>query len=674
MADEQTRRRVAELRTEIERHRYRYYVLADPDITDAAFDLLLRELERLEREHPELDDPDSPSHHVGAPPSPAFTPVEHRQQMLSLDNAFDVEELLAWADRVRRGLDGTTPAFTCELKVDGVAISLTYVDGEFRQAVTRGDGRVGEDVTPNVRTIEVIPAWLEMEPPPRLLEVRGEIYYPVAAFERMNAAREEAGQSRFANPRNAASGALRQKDPKITASRPLSMVCHGTGAVDGVSFSRHSEFLRALGAAGLPVSEATRTFDTVEEVREFIDYWGEHRHDADYELDGIVVKVDDLAQQRRLGSTSHAPRWAIAFKYPPEEQRTRLRDIQVNVGRTGKVTPFAVLEPVLVAGSTIGLATLHNEDQARFKDVRPGDVVIVRKAGDVIPEVIGPVLSERSEEVERAGPWKMPTTCPFCGSAIERLEGEAASYCTNVDCPNRLLESLDHFAGRGAMDIEGLGYETARLLLDRGLVTDIAGIYHLAAEDLEGLEGFGRKKVDNLLAAIEESKGRPLERLLVGLGIRHVGGTVARTLARHFGDMARLRGADAEEIAAVSGIGPIIAAAITQFFANPRNAALVDALRDAGVRMDTDRVDNAQTLAGRTVVLTGGLQGFTRDEAKQAVQDRGGRVTSSVSQKTSVVVVGAEPGTKAAKATELGVPTVDEDGFVTLLNTGRLPT
>ena len=673
MADEQARRRVAELRTEIERHRYRYYVLDDPDITDAEFDKLLRELEALERQHPELDDASSPSHHVGAPPSPAFTPIAHRQQMLSLDNAFDREEFFAWADRVERGLGGTTPAFTCELKVDGVAISLTYVDGEFRQAVTRGDGRVGEDVTPNVRTIGVIPAWLALDDPPTVLEVRGEIYYPVDAFERMNAAREEAGEARFANPRNAASGALRQKDPKITGSRPLSMVCHSMGVVEGVSFSHHSEFLRSLADAGLPVAGQTRTFDSVEDVWEFIQHWGERRHDADYEIDGVVVKVDDLSQQRRLGATSRAPRWAIAYKYPPEEQQTRLRDIQVNVGRTGKVTPFAVLEPVLVAGSTISLATLHNEDQARLKDVRPGDVVVVRKAGDVIPEVLGPVLGERSSDVEQAGPWQMPTTCPFCGSPIERLEGEAASYCTNIDCPNRLLESLAHFGSRGAMDIEGLGYETARLLLDRGLVKDLAGLYRLTAEDLLGLEGFGQKKVDNLLAGIEASKQQPLERLLVGLNMRHVGGTVARLLARHFGDMAGLRAADTEEIAAVGGIGPVIAAAIEQFFANPRNAALVDALAEVGVRMDTDRVETAATLDGWTVVLTGGLDGFTRDEAKQAVEDRGGRVTSSVSRKTSVVVVGADPGSKADKAADLGVPTVDEAGFVTLLDSGDLP-
>ncbi|HVM13543.1 MAG TPA: NAD-dependent DNA ligase LigA [Egibacteraceae bacterium] len=673
VADEQTRRTVEALRTEIEQHRYRYYILSDPQVTDAEFDALVRELAELEARHPDLDRPDSPTHKVGAPPSPAFAPVRHRQPMLSLDNAFDREELLAWTERVQRGLEGAAPAFVCELKVDGVAISLTYVEGRLEQAVTRGDGQTGEDVTPQVRTIEGVPSWLELSTAPALLEVRGEVYYPVAEFQAMNAAREEAGEPRFANPRNAASGALRQKDPAVTATRPLRLVCHGMGATEGLDVDSHSAFLALIGSAGLPVAGETRTVTDVDAVWAFIEEWREHRHKPVYEIDGMVVKVDDLAHQRRLGSTSKAPRWAIAFKYPPEEQQTRLRGIQVNVGRTGKVTPFAVLEPVLVAGSTISLATLHNEDQARLKDVRPGDTVIVRKAGDVIPEVLGAVLSQRPPEVEAAGPWQMPTTCPFCASPIQRLEGEAASYCTNLDCPNRLLESLAHFASRGAMDIEGLGYETAKMLLDRGLVGDLADIYHLQREDLLELERFGPKKVDNLLAGIEASKSRPLERLLVGLNIRHVGGNVARLIARHFSHMDNLRAADAPAIAAVGGVGPVIAQAVRGFFDNPRNAALVDKLAAAGVRMDTEFVRGPATLQGRTVVLTGGLEGFTRDEAKQAVEDRGGKVTSSVSKKTSAVVVGADPGSKADKAAELGVPTIDEDAFVTLLETGELP-
>jgi DNA ligase (NAD+) len=677
------RARVEELRDEIERHRYSYYILDDAEIPDAAFDALMAELMALEAEHPELDDPDSPTHKVGAPPSPAFTTVDHRLPMLSLDNSFDEAELDAWFDRVERGLEGAAPSYTCELKVDGVAISLTYAGGRLQRAVTRGDGRTGEDVTPNVRTIAGLGGRLRMEDPPALLEVRGEIYYPVEAFERMNAAREEAGEPRFANPRNAASGALRQKDPRITAQRPLAMVCHSSGAEEGIGFPSHSAFLAALRDAGLPVADETRTCDVRTEVWAYIEHWREHRHDPAYELDGVVIKVDDRGQQRRLGRTSRAPRWAIAFKYAPEEKQTLLRGIEVNVGRTGKVTPFAVLEPVLVAGSTIGLATLHNEDQARLKDARPGDTVIVRKAGDVIPEVIGPVLSKRPRAVEAAGPWQMPTACPFCGSPIERLEGEAASYCTNIDCPNRLLESLAHFASRGAMDIEGLGYETAKILLEAGLLNDVAGIYHLDHDRLLATRGLGPKdpgkkgaptaRVDNLLAGIEGSKQQPLERLLVGLGIRMLGGTLARDVARAFGTLDALRNADEETLAAVSGMGPTRAQAVHRFFANERNAALVDRLVAAGLRTDTDRAEVNATLDGWTVVLTGGLDGFTRDEAKQAVEDRGGKVTSSVSRKTSLVVVGIDPGTKADKAAELGVPQADEEGFVRLLDTGDLP-
>ena len=672
MADAALRRRAAELASEIERHRYRYFVLDDPEVPDATFDALVAELAELEREHPGLQRPDSPTHKVGAPPDPAFTPVAHRQPMGSLDNAFDRQSLDEWFERVRRGLEGVAARYTCELKVDGVAIGLSYVAGWLERAVTRGDGVTGEDITAGARTIGAIPEALALDEPPPLLEVRGEVYYPVDAFERMNAAREEAGEPRFANPRNAASGALRQKDPRVTGQRPLSMVCHGMGAVEGLGVTSHSGFLGLLADAGLPVAPETRTFEAPDQVHDFIDYWREHRHDPVYEIDGVVVKIDDHPHQRQLGSTSRAPRWAIAFKYPPEERETRLRDVTVNVGRTGKVTPFARLEPVLVAGSTISTATLHNEDQAALKDVRPGDVVIVRKAGDVIPEVVGYVASKRPPEVEAAGPWRMPSTCPFCGSEIVRLDGEAASYCANIDCPNRLVESLAHVASRGALDIEGLGYETVRLLLDEGLVDDVVGLFSLDREALLELEGFGEKRVDNLLGAIEAAKGQPLERLLVALGIRHIGSTVARLLARHFGDLEALRSASADEIAAVDGIGPIIAQAVRAFFDNPRNAELVDGLVAAGVRTDTDSAPRSDLLEGWTLVITGALEGFTRDEAKQAVLDRGGKVTSSVSVKTSAVVVGADPGTKADRAAELAVPTLDEGAFAHLLATGQL--
>ncbi len=673
-ADEQTRLRVESLRDQIAEHRHRYYTLSAPEVTDAEFDALVRELRELEAAHPELDTPDSPTHTVGAPPSAAFAPVVHRQPMLSLDNAFADDDLRRWAERNARILEGAAPCYTCELKVDGVAISLSYRDGRLERAVTRGDGRVGEDVTANVRTIAGIPDRLRLADPPALLEARGEIYYPVAAFEAMNEARERAGEARFANPRNAASGALRQKDPRITASRPLAVVCHGMGAVEGLAVARHGEFLALLGQAGLPVAEQTRTFGDLDEVSAYVAYWGERRHDADYEIDGVVVKIDELAQQRVLGATSHGPRWAIAFKYPPEEQQTVLTDIFVNVGRTGKVTPFASFEPVRVSGSTLQLATLHNEDQARLKDVRPGDTIIVRKAGDVIPEVVGPVLSLRPPQVEAAGPWRMPTTCPFCGSPIERLPGESASFCSNVDCPNRLLESLAHFAGRGAMDIEGLGYETARILRDRGLVSNLADVYRLTADDLLPLEGFARKKVDLLLAGIEASKQQPLERLLIALNIRMIGGTVARVIARHFGTMAALQAAPAEQIAAIAGVGPIRAQALRRFLDNPSTGSLLADLAARGVRMDTETVTVGDALAGHTVVVTGNLAGFTRDEAKQAITDRGGKSTSTVSAKTSVLVVGSDPGAqKVAKAAELGVPTVDEAGFAQLLETGIVP-
>ncbi|MEE8599791.1 NAD-dependent DNA ligase LigA [Euzebya tangerina] len=674
MADLATRERVAALRQQLEAHRYRYYVLSDPTVTDAEFDQLLRELEGLEADHPELDHPDSPTHKVGAPISSAFESVAHRVPMQSLDNAFEVEELRAWANRVERGLDGAEHAFTCELKVDGVAISLIYEGGFLVQAVTRGDGTTGEDVTANIRTVEGIPAVLATDTPPAVLEVRGEIHYPVAAFDAMNAEREAAGEARFANPRNAASGALRQKDPKVTATRPLALISHGMGVTEGLEVASHSEFLAFIRDAGLPTAPETTRVESIAEVEAFIEEWGERRHDPTYELDGVVVKVDALAQHAQLGSTSRAPRWAIAWKYPPEEVQTLLHRIEVNVGRTGRTTPYAVLEPVLVAGSTVTYATLHNQDQARAKDVRPGDTVVVRKAGDVIPEVLGPVLSLRPDEVEDAGPWVFPTECPFCGTELVRYADAADTYCTNVDCPNRILETLDHFASRKALDIEGLGYETAKVLLDAGLVADLADLYHLAAEDVLALEGFGQKKTDLLLEGIEQSKAQPIERLLVGLNIRHVGPTVAKLLARSLGDLAAIREADAERIASIDGVGPVIADTLASWLANERNAELLDKLVIAGVRTDTDDVaQSSDVLAGKSVVITGTLEGYTRDSAKNAVLDAGGKVTGSVSGKTFAVVVGESPGSKADKAAELDVPILDETGFTHLLQTGELP-
>ncbi len=674
MADEQTRRRVDSLRVEIEQHRRHYYVESAPQVSDAEFDALVRELRELEAQHPELDRPDSPTHTVGAPPAGGFASVAHRVAMLSLDNAFDEADLRRWAERNERLLGGTALRLTCELKVDGVAIAVSYVDGRLERAVTRGDGRSGEDVTANVRTIADVPDVLAVDAPPPLVEARGEIYYPVAAFEAMNDAREAAGEARFANPRNAASGALRQKDPRKTAERPLRLVCHGMGAVDGLAVAGHAEFLRWIGTAGLPVAEQTRTFDDLGAVLDYIAHWGEHRHDAEYEIDGVVVKVDELAVQRRLGNTSHGPRWAIAFKYPPEEQRTVLRDIFVNVGRTGKVTPFASFEPVRVAGSTLQLATLHNEDQARHKDVRPGDTIIVRKAGDVIPEVVGPVLSLRPPEVEAAGPWQFPRTCPFCGSPIERLEGESASFCTNVDCPNRLLESLAHFAGRGGMDIEGLGYETARTLRDEGvrapprrrLPADRRAAAAVGGVRREEGRGAARRHRSLQTAAV----GAPAHRAEHPHGRRHRSrGPSPATSARWRRCVPPPSTRSPPSKGWDRSVPPRCA-----FLDNPRTQALLDDLAGLGLRMDTDAVKVDDALAGMTIVVTGNLAGFTRDEAKQAITDRGGRATSSVSKQTSLVVLGSDPGAqKVTKAAELGVPTTDEEGFVALLQTGAVP-
>ena len=672
-APEEPEARAAWLREQIAHHRRLYYQHDAPEISDAAFDGLLAALEALEAAHPQLAEPDSPTRTVGAEPAGYLPPVAHHEPMLSLDNAFDHDELRAWADRVVRDLGGAAPRFACELKVDGVAVAVTYRDGDYERAVTRGDGQVGEDVTAQVATIDDVPDRLDLADPPALLEVRGEVYIARAAFEALNDARQADGLERFANPRNATSGALRQKDAQVTASRPLSFVVHGRGAAEGVQLDSHTDLCRLLGEAGLPVQPERATLDTFDDVVAYVDRWAEHRHDPPYEIDGVVVKVDQHTLQRRLGTTSRAPRWAIAYKYPPEEKETRLVDIQVNVGRTGRVTPFAVLEPVFVSGTTVQMATLHNADQARLKDVRPGDLVRVRKAGEIIPEVVGPVRSQRPEQVERAGPWRFPDRCPSCDAQLQRLEGEADTFCPNVDCPVRLRASLEHFASRAAMDVDGLGERTAEALLAAGLVGDLADLYQLTAEQLEALDGFGKVAAANLVAAIAESKDQPLERLLVGLGIRHVGPTVAKLLARTFGTLEALRAADAEQLAAVDGVGPVIAQAVRGFLDEPRNAELLDRLVAAGLRTDTDLEQADRTLQGWTVVLTGTLSTMTRQQATEAVEARGGKVTSQVSASTDVVVAGDRAGSKADRAGDLGVPVVDEQAFERLLATGRLP-
>jgi DNA ligase (NAD+) len=655
--------RVEELRNQIDRHSYLYHVLDAPEVADADYDELMRELLQLEDRFPELITPDSPTQRVGATPADLFAPVPHRAPMLSLDNAFSFEELDAWAARVAKVV-ADEARFACELKIDGVACALTYERGLLVQAATRGDGRIGEDITANVRTVRGVPARLLMDDPPEVIEVRGEMYLPVRAFEALNEQLTAADQRAFANPRNAAAGSLRQKDPKVTASRPLRMWVHSFGAAEGVSFASHLGFLDWAAKAGLPAAPTTELRESIDGVKAFLRHWEEHRHSIDWEIDGTVIKVDQTELQQRLGATSHAPRWAIAYKFPPEERTTILRSIDVHTGRTGKVTPFAVLEPVFVSGVTITYATLHNEDEVHRKDVRKGDTVIVRRAGDVIPEIVGPVAAKRPKRARR---WKMPATCNACGTDLVRREGEADWRCPNRrGCPSQGIEWLFHFSGRGAMDIEGLGYMTVMRLLEKGLIEDPADIYALDAEKLSQLPGFKDKAITNVLGSIEGSKDRPLWRLLVGLNIRHVGGHAAQVLADAFASIDALMIASEDEIDAVPSIGPEIAATVREWFDEEENRQLIEKLRAAGVRL-ADEPREAGTAPGPfdglSVVLTGGLEGMSREEAAAAAEAAGARVTSSVSKKTAFVVAGENPGTKLAKAEQLGVEVIDEAEF-----------
>jgi DNA ligase (NAD+) len=693
----QLREEHARLSQELDEHAYRYYVRDEPTVSDAEYDTAMRRLQQIEDDFPELRTPSSPTQRVAGTYSTQFTAVEHLERMLSLDNAFSADEVSGWAGRVERDA-GTVPAYLCELKVDGLAVNLLYEDGRLVRGATRGDGRTGEDVTPNIRTIANVPDELSGAQIPHLLEVRGEVFFPVAHFDELNAALVAAGKAPFANPRNTAAGSLRQKDPRVTASRQLAMVVHGVGRVDGgPPVTTQSGWYAVLSAWGLPTSARAEVKADLAGVQGYIDHYGTHRHDVvEHEIDGVVVKVDDLALQRRLGATSRAPRWAIAFKYPPEEVNTKLLDIRVNVGRTGRVTPFGVMQPVRVAGSTVEMATLHNAGEVVRKGVLIGDTVVLRKAGDVIPEIVGPVVALRDGS-ERE--FVMPETCPACGTPLRpEREGDKDIRCPNSrSCPAQLRERLFSLASRGALDIEALGYEGAVALLDAGAIRDEGELFDLAAggdlaagaQRLAAVSFYTRtaKKSDppdavrdgrtlsangeKLLANLEQAKSRPLWRVLVALSIRHVGPTAARALAGHFGSLDAIRSASADELAAVEGVGAVIADAVQDWFDVDWHVAIVDKWAAAGVRMADDVDDSTpKTLAGLTVVVTGTLSGFSRDEAKEAIVSRGGKSAGSVSKKTDFVVVGENAGTKAEKAEQLGVAVLDEDGFRALLADG----
>ncbi len=672
------RERWQQLAEEVREHQFRYYVRDAPIISDGAFDQLLGALKQLEDDYPDLRVPDSPTQLVGGGFATDFTAVDHLERMLSLDNVFTEDELRAWVSRVEAET-GPDLHYLCEVKIDGVALSLVYEDGRLRRAATRGDGRTGEEVTLNALTIDDIPERLtatEEFPIPRVLEVRGEVYFRLEDFHALNAALVAEGKAPFANPRNTAAGSLRQKNPAVTARRRLGMICHGLGHVEGFEPVSLSQSYAALAAWGLPVSGHTARVVGVDEVLTRMRYWGEHRHDVEHEIDGLVVKIDEVSLQRRLGSTSRAPRWAIAYKYPPEEVTTKLLDIRVSVGRTGRVTPFAYMEPVTVAGSTVSLATLHNASEVARKGVLIGDTVVLRKAGDVIPEVLGPVVDLR-DGTERE--FVMPAECPECGTPLAPAkEGDVDLRCPNQRyCPAQLRERVFHVAGRGAFDIEALGYEAATALLEAGVIADEGDLFDLTADDLLRTSLFRTKagalsaNGARLLANLRAAKDKPLWRVLVALSIRHVGPTAARALATEFGSLDRIREASVDELAAVEGVGPTIAAALGEWFAVDWHVAIVEKWRAAGVRMLDERDESVErTLEGLSIVVTGSLEGFSRDQAKEAILLRGGKAAGSVSKKTAFVVVGDAPGTKADKAAELGVPVLDEEGFRRLLELG----
>lgn len=678
--------RISTLRALIAHHNRRYHELDDPEITDGEFDVLVRELATLELAHPDVAAAVGSSvvaDAVGGAPSSTFSPVVHSVRMASLDNAMDAEELRAWGERVQRGLDGLMPGCVGELKIDGVAISIRYENGRFVRAATRGDGNVGEDVTANVATIAGIPSQLPERGPdggpiPEVLEVRGEVYMPISVFEDLNAAALAEGERRFVNPRNAAAGSLRQKDAAVTAQRRLHLWAYQMGEiVGGPTMHSHLQTLGYLRDLGFPINPEVRPLADLDAVVEHCLHWQQHRHDVGYEIDGVVVKVDDLDLRARLGSTSRAPRWAIAFKFPPEERSTVLRDIQVSIGRTGRATPFAVLEPVFVSGSTVSMATLHNQDQVRLKDVRPGDTVVVRKAGDVIPEVVGPILALRPEGLAA---WEFPSVCPCpLRSTLQRVEGEADTRCVEPACPFQRDQRIIYWASRQSMDIDGLGERTITQLTALGLVEDPADLYSLEVAQVAALDGFAQASAEKLIAAIDASRHQPLSRLLTAFGIKHLGPAAAGALASTFGTLDRVVDADAETLAEIDGVGPVIAGSIQRWCASPANRGFIEKLRARGVDFgvaapESEGEQLAPVLAGMSVVVSGTLPGYNREEALAAITRRGGKSPGSVSARTDALVVGESPGaSKVAKAESLGVPILDAAQFEELLATGTVP-
>jgi DNA ligase (NAD+) len=672
----QIRHKIQELSEAIKDHQFKYYVLDAPSITDAEFDKLWKELIALEAKYPQYKLPDSPTSDVGGGFATHFEQHDHIEKMMSLDNVFDADELDAWFDRIEK--TGAKNTWLCEVKVDGLAINLLYEKGRLTRALTRGNGTTGEDVTLNIKTIKSVPMELTGKNLPDVLEVRGEVFFPIKAFDELNDSLEEAGKARFANPRNAAAGSLRQKDPKVTASRPLDVVVHGIGAANGISFEQQSAAYELLKGWGLPTSKRFKVVKTRKEVVAFIDEYEKHRHDVEHEIDGVVIKVNEIAVQNDLGFTSRAPKWAIAYKYPPEEVTTKLLDIKVSVGRTGRVTPFAFMEPVKVAGSTVTNATLHNQEEIVRKGILIGDTVLIRKAGDVIPEVLGPVIEKRTGK-EKA--FVMPTVCPDCGSKLRAItEGDVDIRCpNNQSCPAQLVERLFYIGSRSALDIDVLGYEAAAALLADGLVKDEGDLFSLTSKDLAKSPFFLKKDgtlgaiADRFITGLETAKTRPLWRVLVALSIRHVGPTSAQALANKFGSIENIRNASTEELANVEGVGAVIADSINEWFSEKWHQKIIEKWDKAGVALiDAKPANNLkQTLAGLTIVVTGSLDDFTRDGATEAIVLRGGKASSSVSSKTDYVVAGEAAGSKLQKAEELGIPVLDEAGFKLLLEKGK---